>query len=126
MSDHRILLPKNLLPMSRRAVLSGAAGAAALAAAAPFRSAALAQGAPLKVGMMLPYTGTYAKLGQFIDDGFRLYVEQKGGKLGGRAISFVQVDDESKPEAATDNMNRLVGREKVDVVVGTVHSGVAM
>ena len=32
----------------------------------------------------------------------------------------------SKPEAATDNMNRLVGREKVDVVVGTVHSGVAM
>jgi branched-chain amino acid transport system substrate-binding protein len=38
----------------------------------------------------------------------------------------VQVDDESKPEAATDNMNRLVGREKADVVVGTVHSGVAM
>ena len=38
----------------------------------------------------------------------------------------MQVDDESKPEAATDNMNRLVGREKVDVVVGTVHSGVAM
>ena len=61
---------------------------------------------------MLPYTGTYAKLGKFIDDGFRLYVEQKGGKLGGREIAFVQVDDESKPEAATDNMNRLVGREK--------------
>jgi branched-chain amino acid transport system substrate-binding protein len=86
----------------------------------------LAQNAPLKIGMMLPYTGTYAKLGQFIDDGFKLYVERNGGKLGGRAISFVQVDDESKPEAATDNMNRLVGREKVDVVVGTVHSGVAM
>ena len=47
-------------------------------------------------------------------------------KLGGREIAFVQVDDESKPAAATDNMNRLVGREKVDVVVGTVHSGVAM
>jgi branched-chain amino acid transport system substrate-binding protein len=41
-------------------------------------------------------------------------------------VTFVQVDDESKPESATDNMNRLVGREKVDVVVGTVHSGVAM
>jgi branched-chain amino acid transport system substrate-binding protein len=121
MSNQRILLP-----ISRRALLSGAAGAATLAVAAPLRAPALAQSAPLKVGMMLPYTGTYAKLGQFIDDGFRLYVEQKGGRLGGRAISFVQVDDESKPEAATDNMNRLVGREKVDVVVGTVHSGVAM
>jgi branched-chain amino acid transport system substrate-binding protein len=126
MSDPRILLPKNPLPITRRALLSGAAGAATLAVASPLRAPALAQGAPLKVGMMLPYTGTYAKLGQFIDDGFRLYVEQQGGKLGGRAISFVQVDDESKPEAATDNMNRLVGREKVDVVVGTVHSGVAM
>ena len=38
----------------------------------------------------------------------------------------MQVDDESKPEAATDNMNRIVSREKADVVVGTVHSGVAM
>jgi len=114
------------LPISRRAVLSGAAGAATLAVAPGLRAPAIAQNAPLKVGLMLPYTGTYAKLGKFIDDGFRLYVEQKGGKLGGREITFVQVDDESKPEAATDNMNRLVGREKADVVIGTVHSGVAM
>jgi len=114
------------LPISRRAVLSGAAGAATLAVAPGLRAPAIAQTAPLKVGLMLPYTGTYAKLGKFIDDGFRLYVEQKGGKLGGREITFVQVDDESKPEAATDNMNRLVGREKADVVIGTVHSGVAM
>jgi len=115
-----------MLPVSRRALLTGAAGAATLAVAPGLRSPAIAQNAPLKVGLMLPYTGTYAKLGKFIDDGFRLYVAQKGGKLGGREITFVQVDDESKPEAGTDNMNRLVGREKADVVVGTVHSGVAM
>lgn len=112
--------------LTRRSLLTGAAGAATLVAAPHLRSPAIAQGAPLKVGLMLPYTGTFAKLGQFIDAGFRLYVEQKGGKLGGREITFVQVDDESKPEAATDNMNRLVGREKVDMVLGTVHSGVAM
>src|ERR1700676_1066137 len=112
--------------LSRRALLKGAAGLTALAGAARLATPAIAQSNPLKVGFMLPYTGTYAKLGTFIDSGFRLYVEQKGGKLGGRAISIVQVDDESKPEAATDNMNRLVGREKVDVVVSTVHSGVAM
>ncbi len=119
MTDRSLLL-------TRRRLLTGAAGAATFAAAPNIFSPAIAQNAPLKVGLMLPYTGTFAKLGQFIDDGFKLYVEQKGGKLGGREIVFVQVDDESKPEAATDNMNRLVGREKVDVVVGTVHSGVAM
>ena len=117
---------RSMPPISRRTLLTGAAGAATLAVAPGLRAPAIAQNAPLKVGLMLPYTGTYARLGKFIDDGFRLYVERKGGKLGGREIAFVQVHDVSKPAAATDNMNRLVGREKVDVVVGTVHSGVAM
>src|ERR1700753_4323355 len=98
---------ESLLRVTRRTVLSGAAGAATLAVAPRLMTPAIAQSAPYKVGLMLPYTGTYAKLGQFIDDGFRLYVEQKAGKLGGRDITFVQVDDESKPEAATDNINRL-------------------
>ena len=122
MSDHK----QSRLILSRRSVLTGAAGVAGASLTSHFPMPALAQGAPYKVGFMLPYTGTFAKLGKFIDDAFRLSVEQKGGKLGGRAVTFLQVDDESKPESATDNMNRLVGREKVDVVVGTVHSGVAM
>jgi branched-chain amino acid transport system substrate-binding protein len=49
-----------------------------------------------------------------------------GLQAGQREVSFVPVDDASKQEAATDNMNRLVGCERVDIVVGTVHSGVAM
>ncbi len=112
--------------IDRRRLLTGGAGIIAAASTLKFPMPAIAQTAPLRVGFMLPYSGTFAKLGRFIDDGFRLYVEQQGGSLGGRPIQFVQVDDESKPESATDNMNRLVGREKVNVVVGTVHSGVAM
>ena len=116
----------SMSPMDRRRFLLGTAGLVGAGTAFRFPTPAIAQAAPLKVGLMLPYSGTFAKLGKFIDDGFRLYVEQNGGALGGRPIQFVQVDDESKPESGTDNMNRLVGREKVDVVVGTVHSGVAM
>jgi len=112
-----------VLKATRRDLLKGAA-AASLAGALPMP--AIGQGAPLKIDLMLPYTGTFAKLGKFIDDGFRLNVEQAGGKLGGRAVEYVQLDDESEPGKATDNMNRLVGRDKVDVVVGTVHSGVVM
>jgi branched-chain amino acid transport system substrate-binding protein len=112
--------------LSRRGFLLGSAGVAISAGSIKLATPAIAQNTPLRVGFMLPYSGTFAKLGKFIDDGFRLYVEQQGGALGGRRIEFVQVDDESKPETATDNMNRLVGREKVDLVVGTVHSGVAM
>ena len=80
----------------------------------------------LKVGFMLPATGTFASLGSAIENGFRLYVSEQGGKLSGREIEFVRVDDESDPSKATDNVNKLVKRDNVDVLVGTVHSGVAM
>ncbi|WP_374677689.1 ABC transporter substrate-binding protein [Piscinibacter sp.] len=98
----------------------------AFAAALVAASAAQAQGAKLKVGLMLPATGTYAALGTAIENGFRLYVGEQGGKLGGREIEFVKVDDESDPAKATDNVNKLIKRDNVDVLVGTVHSGVAM
>ena len=100
-----------------------------LSAAAALCLAAVAQAqtsGPIKVGLMLPYTGTYAALGNMIENGFRLYVQEQGGKLGGRDIQFVKVDDESEPSKATDNVNKLIKRDNVDVLVGTVHSGVAL
>ena len=91
----------------------------------------LAQGAAeaadkVKVGMMLPYTGTYASLGNAITNGFKQFVAEQGGKLGGREVEYFVVDDESDPAKATENANKLVKRDSVDVLVGTVHSGVAL
>jgi branched-chain amino acid transport system substrate-binding protein len=82
--------------------------------------------AKLKVGLMLPATGTFASLGSAIENGFRLYVAEQGGKLAGREVEFFKVDDESDPSKAVDNATKLVKRDNVDVLVGTVHSGVAM
>ncbi len=88
---------------------------------------AMAQTAPkIKVGLMLPATGTFAALGTAIENGFRLYVAEQGGKIAGREIEYVKVDDESDPAKAADNVNKLIKRDNVDVLVGTVHSGVAM
>ena len=102
-----------------------AAALALTAMALPF--AAHTQTAPkLKVGLMLPYTGTYAALGNAIENGFRLQIAETGGKVAGREVEFFKVDDESDPSKATDNVNKLVKRDAVDVLVGTVHSGVAM
>ena len=95
------------------------------AAAALAVPSAMAQ-AKLKVGLMLPATGTFAVLGTAIENGFRLYLSEQGGKLAGREIEFFKVDDESDPSKAVDNVNKLIKRDNVDVLVGTVHSGVAM
>ena len=100
----------------------GLAAAAALFTA----TGAYAQSAPIKVGLMLPATGTFAALGDAIEKGFRLYVSEQGGKLAGREIAYFRVDDESDPSKATDNVNKLIKRDNVDVLIGTVHSGVAL
>jgi branched-chain amino acid transport system substrate-binding protein len=100
-----------------------------LAALATLAAAGVAHAqsqAPIKVGLMLPYTGTYASLGNMIENGFKLYVQEQGGKLAGREIQYFKVDDESDPSKATDNVNKLIKRDNVDVLVGTVHSGVAL
>jgi branched-chain amino acid transport system substrate-binding protein len=110
--------------MSFAHITRNVAIAAAAALAAPL---VLAQApAKLKVGLMLPATGTFAALGTAIENGFKLYVGEQGGKLSGREIEFVKVDDESDPSKAVDNVNKLIKRDNVDVIVGTVHSGVAM
>ncbi|MBI4756234.1 MAG: ABC transporter substrate-binding protein [Betaproteobacteria bacterium] len=112
----------------RRDFLKAAAAGAGLAAAAsvlPTRLAT-AQPAKLRVGLMLPYTGTYAQLGVAITNGLKLVIQERGGRLGGREIEFYTVDDESNPAKAPENANKLVQRDKVDVLIGTVHSGVAM
>jgi branched-chain amino acid transport system substrate-binding protein len=113
--------------ITRRSILklSGAAAVTGLGVRA-FPAPAIAQGAPLRVGFMLPYTGTYASLGKMIDNGFRQYVGELGDKLGGRAIEYVVVDDQAEPAKGPENMTKMVEREKADVVIGTVHSGVAM
>jgi branched-chain amino acid transport system substrate-binding protein len=112
--------------LSRRRVLALAAGAGAIGVAGPLIRPALAQAQPLKVGVLLPYTGTFAQLGEAITRAMELYVKQQGGTLAGRQITFVKLDDESEPPKAPELTTKLVQGEKVDVLIGTVHSGVAM
>ncbi|WP_246265675.1 ABC transporter substrate-binding protein [Aromatoleum diolicum] len=116
---------KQTQPQVRRIVRKTIA--LALAAVIPALGAFAAQAADkVKVGLMLPYTGTYASLGNAITNGFKQYVTENGGKLGGHEIEYFVVDDESDPSKATENASKLIKRDQVDVLVGTVHSGVAL
>ena len=109
------------LVLTRSAALVGAASSGLL-----LPQLASAQGAKVRVGFMLPYTGTFAQLGVAIENGVRMAIAEQGGKLGGREIEWFKVDDESEPAKGIENANKLVQRDKVDVLIGTVHSGVQM
>lgn len=109
------------LVLSRSAALIGAASTGLL-----LPQIARAQGNKLRIGLMLPATGTFSQTGLAVENGFRMALDEKGGKVGGREIEWFKVDDESDPSKGVENANKLVQRDKVDVLVGTVHSGVQM
>ena len=110
--------------VSRRSLLRGAAAGAALGLV-PARFAIGGQ-AKVKVGLLLSHGGTFAIPGIAVTNGIKMAVAEMNGKLGGRDVEFVMVDDESDPAKAPENTHRLVTAENVDFLVGPVHSGVAM
>ncbi len=112
--------------IARRSVVRAGMGAAVLGAWGLAPQARAQSSAPVRIGLMLPYSGTFAQIGRAIENGFRLALTQAGERAGGRPVQFVQLDDESEPAKAVENANKLVARDKVDVLVGTVHSGVQM
>jgi branched-chain amino acid transport system substrate-binding protein len=118
-------MPSRKRPALSRRTLLATAGAAVASALLPRRVFSAAK-AKIRIGLLLPYSGTYAALGNNITDAMKLAASEHDNKLAGREIEWVAVDDESDPAKAPANVNKLVVGEKVDILTGPVHSGVAM
>ncbi|MDN3277223.1 ABC transporter substrate-binding protein [Frankia sp. RB7] len=86
-------------------------------------SSALAQ-EKIKLGVIVTLSGPGAALGQQVRDGFALAVKDLGGKMGGRDVEVVAVDDELKPDVAVTKVKGLLERDKVDFVVGPIFSNI--
>jgi branched-chain amino acid transport system substrate-binding protein len=122
---HMSAMPKS--PTSRRRFLTSAAALGVAAAASPASMRfAIGQQAKIKLGLLLSYAGTYAPLSNNITDALKLRLAEAGDKLGGRPVEIVQLDDEADPAKAPANTTKLITGEKVDFLIGPVHSGVAM
>src|SRR6186713_3125389 len=78
----------------------------------------------LKIGVIVTLSGPAAALGQQVRDGFALAVKDLGGKMGGRDVEVVVVDDELKPDIAVTKVKGLLERDKVDFVIGPIFSNI--
>jgi branched-chain amino acid transport system substrate-binding protein len=82
---------------------------------------ALPAAAETKVGLLLPKSGNYAALGEEIDGGFVMALEEAG--MAGD-FTIVREDTEVKPPVGVAKARKLVLQDEVDVIVGIVSSGV--
>jgi len=80
----------------------------------------------VKVGVLLPYTGVLQIQAQDNTRGFELYLKQVGGRAGGRRVVLIKEDDEANPSVGLNKLRKLIERDRVDLLFGPVHSGVAL
>ena len=78
----------------------------------------------IKIGVIVTLSGPAAALGTQVRDGFALAIKDLGGKMAGRDVEVVAVDDELKPDVAVSRVKGLLERDKVDFVVGPIFSNV--
>lgn len=111
--------------MSRTKTLASAVLATTLTAGLS-TSALAAAGDPVKIGLMLPFSGIYAQLGEAGRDGLKLALKEHVEKLHGSELEYIELDTEAKPSRAPELASSLLNQHEADFVIGPVHSGVAM
>ncbi|CAM5448295.1 ABC transporter substrate-binding protein [Alcaligenes faecalis] len=79
-----------------------------------------------KVGLLTTLSGPGAAIGAEIRDGFELGLNHSGGKLGGVDVALTVLDDQQKPMEGRQAVDRLVKRDKVDVITGMAFSNVLL
>lgn len=80
---------------------------------------------PIKIGVLLPYTGVFASLGTNITRGMELYLDEVGWQVSGRNIVLFKEDSEGNGQTGLMKAHRLIENRKVDLVTGIVSSTVA-
>jgi branched-chain amino acid transport system substrate-binding protein len=77
-----------------------------------------AQAEELTIGFLAPTTGLYAQIGKDMVDGFQLYLDQHGNKLGGADVKFIVEDEQGKPDLAVTKAKKLVLQDHVNLFIG--------
>jgi branched-chain amino acid transport system substrate-binding protein len=91
----------------------------AAAAALLASSAALAD---ITIGVSLPLTGPGSGLGIPMSNGIKMWP----AKLGGETVKLVILDDATDPTKGVQNARRLINEDKVDVIIGSGVTPVAV
>jgi branched-chain amino acid transport system substrate-binding protein len=74
----------------------------------------------LRIGYLAPLTGGLAQTGIDMRDGFLLYLEQHGNKLGGMDVKLIIEDEQGKGDVAVTKAKKLVLQDKVHMLIGGV------
>lgn len=108
--------------LTRRSLLKTGAGAAAFSAIG-FPNVLRAQSGPILIGHLTPLTGFLGVMGEWASLGAQLAAEEinEAGGLLGRKVE-IQTEDSINPENAATKAQRMIERDKKDLLLGEISS----
>jgi branched-chain amino acid transport system substrate-binding protein len=91
----------------------------AFALAVSFSLAAHAEaGGPIRLGFLTVKSGALAAGGKQMEDGLRLFLEERNNMVAGRKVELVVADTAGQPAITKTKAQELVEKDKVDVIIG--------
>ncbi len=87
-----------------------------------------AQKGPIKIGVIAPMTGGAAQAGKDMTNGLQMWLDENSNQIAGRKVEMIIEDSQGQPNVALTKLQKLVERDKVNVLVGELfaHIGYAM
>jgi branched-chain amino acid transport system substrate-binding protein len=79
---------------------------------------ATAHSEELRIGFLAPTTGIFAQIGKDMVNGFQMYLDTHGNKLGGADVQFIVEDTVGKPDTAVTKAKKLILQDKVHMYIG--------
>jgi len=78
----------------------------------------------IKIGAVLPLTGSAAVWGENAKMGLEIALEEvnQGGGVKGKTIKFIIEDSQSDPSKAVSALQKLISTDKVSVIIGDIAS----
>ena len=78
----------------------------------------------VKIGVILPLTGSQAAFGEALKNGYSIALDDinaKGGVLG-KKVELDIYDDQSKPDQAVQGVAKLIDQDRVPLIMGSYSS----
>jgi branched-chain amino acid transport system substrate-binding protein len=107
----------------RRFVALALACAATLATMSCGKNQSGSSPGTVKIGLLAALSGTYAAVGRDLRDGFQLYLDTHGGKLGGHPVDLVIGDEGDGPPTAVPAATKILKENKIVAMTGVVGGG---
>ena len=113
--------------MRHRRLIAGCLAIAAAGLVSSLSASGAAAQDTIKIGIVVPMTGTSGAVGREISDAAHLYMAQHGDTVAGKKIELIVKDDQSVPDNAKRLAQEMVVNDHVNFLgAGLTPSAMAM